>query len=333
MRADRLISLLLLLQSRGRLTAQALADELEVSERTIYRDMEALCAAGVPIVSELGPGGGFELPSTYRSSLTGLTETEIRTLFVAGTPQLLADLGLGGTLNAALLKLAANLPNAQRTAAAHIRQRIYIDPTGWFQALDAVPLLTIVQHAVWDDRKLQVLYQKASGEVVDRVIDPYGLVAKGGVWYLIGAVRGETRVFRISRMRAAALTGHAAERPDGFVVQAYWVAWCAWFEESRPQYRVTFRVSSAGIAMLPAALGEWVWNHVERMSATDAEGWITLSTSFGYKEEARVVLLGLGGHVEVLEPTELRDSLIATACQALTAYRARGMVTTGTEDI
>ncbi len=323
MRADRLVSMLLLLQNRGRMTARSLAAELDVSERTVYRDVEALCAAGVPISSELGPGGGFGLPRNYRTSLTGLTEPEVRTLFVSGAPRLLADLGLGGALDMAMLKLAANLPLAQRNDAERVRQRVHLDPCGWFQAVDAVPLLPTVQEAVWKDRQLQIIYRKAGGEVMERLIHPYGLVAKAGVWYLVGASGGETRVFRISRMREASLVDGPCDRPDSFDLAEYWTSWCAWFENSRPYYPVTLRVSPAGVPLLSSALGEWVQELVDQAPPADSEGWVTLSVTFGSMERARAVMLGLGPQVEVLAPLDLRDGLVETARQTWDFYAGR----------
>src|SRR5579884_1595719 len=185
MRADRLVSLLLLLQTRGRMTAQDLAQRLEVSERTIYRDMSALGMAGVPVYAERGPGGGCSLAHGYRTNLTGLTLDEARTLFMSGAPALLKDLGMSKALDDALLKLLAALPISQRQQAQRARERIYVDPAGWSSPDEALPYLGVVSEAVWSDRRLRLIYNRPDGEdmvLVERVVDPLGLVAKASIW-------------------------------------------------------------------------------------------------------------------------------------------------------
>lgn len=213
MRADRLLSLLMLLQARGRMTAEELAKKLEVSERTVYRDLSALGMAGVPVYAERGPGGGCGLIDGYRTNLTGLTETEVHTLFMAGAPALLNDLGLGRSLDGAVLKLLAALPVTFRENVERARQRIHIDAFGWSHAEEPVPFLAAVQDAVLRDRRLQITYRKGNGNVVDRLVDPLGLVAKSTIWYLVGAVDGQTRIFRVSRVLDATITGELCVRP------------------------------------------------------------------------------------------------------------------------
>src|SRR5581483_11174125 len=178
MRADRLLSLLMLLQIKGQCTAHDLAKRLEVSERTIYRDIEALSTAGVPVYAERGPGGGCMLAEGYRTSLTGLTESEVRTLFMSGIASPLADLGVSDALEAAMRKLLAALPTAHRHDAERVRQRLYTDSTWWYEVHQTAPFLQTVQMAIWQDRKVRMTYRKAEGEVSERIIDPLGLVAK-----------------------------------------------------------------------------------------------------------------------------------------------------------
>src|SRR5882762_9852255 len=183
MRADRLLSVLLLLQVHRRMTARELASRLEVSERTIHRDMEALSAAGFPVFAERGNGGGWMLVEGYKTNLTGLNRDEIQALFLTKPLRLLADLGLDRAANAAMIKLSAALPPAHRDNAEHASERIHIDITGWNRSEEGVQLLPVLQQAVWQERKLKFTYERGGGcDPVDRFADPLGLVAKGSVW-------------------------------------------------------------------------------------------------------------------------------------------------------
>ncbi len=203
MRADRLLSILLLLQVHRRMTAGELARRLEVSERTIHRDMEALGMAGIPVTAERGTGGGWSLIDGYRTNLTGLNEAEIHALFLARPPRLLADLGLDKASEAALIKLLAALPARARQGAQEARQRLYIDSTGWWQAYEATPHLCTLHEAVWAERRVRFTYHRTDGEVVTRVANPLGLVAKGNTWYFVARVEDDLRTYRVSRVTAA----------------------------------------------------------------------------------------------------------------------------------
>ena len=198
MRADRLLSILMILQARGRVTAQQLAEELEVSVRTVYRDMDALSAAGVPVYAERGPGGGCSLLDSYRTTLTGLTRDEVRALFMLSIPAPLAELGVGQELKAALLKLSAALPASRRYDEAHVRQRIHLDSVGWSETVEPVPHLRTVQQAVWEDRKLQLTYRLPFEAQAEWLVEPYGLVAKAGTWYLVCTRNGSVRTLPVS---------------------------------------------------------------------------------------------------------------------------------------
>jgi predicted DNA-binding transcriptional regulator YafY len=319
-RADRLLSLLMLLQARGRLTARQLAGELEVSERTIYRDLDALSAAGVPVYAERGPGGGCALLDNYRTTLTGLTEEEVHALFMLSIPGPLADLGVSQELKAALLKLSAALPAAYRQDAERVRQRIHLDATGWFQPEEPVPHLGTIQEGVWGDCKLQLAYRRGDGTQVERVVEPYGLVAKAGVWYLVRAHDGRIGVYRVSRVQAARLTEERFERPEGFDLATFWAESCAEFEASRPVYPVTLRIAPELVPCLPQVFGEGVHALVEGAGPPDAKGWITLSLTFEHLPAARTRVLGMGTEVEVLEPRELRDSVIDFATRIAAFY-------------
>ncbi|MEA2513935.1 MAG: hypothetical protein QOJ59_3422, partial [Thermomicrobiales bacterium] len=228
MRASRLLSILLLLQTRGRMTAQALADELEVSVRTVYRDVDSLSAAGVPVYGDRGPDGGYQLLDGYRTRLTGLTADEAESLFLAGVPGPAAELGLGTVLAAAQLKLMAALPPELRSRAGRIRERFHLDAPGWFQDAEQPPYLAAVADAVWNQKRLRVRYQRWGGEV-ERALDPLGLVLKGGAWYLVGAVAGQERTYRISRILELETLDERCERPEGFDLVGYWTTWSEQF--------------------------------------------------------------------------------------------------------
>lgn len=325
MRADRLLSLLMLLQIKGRATAQELAERLEVSERTIYRDIEALSIAGVPVYAERGPGGGCMLAEGYRTNLTGLSEDEVRTLFTPGATAVLADLGASKALEAALLKLLAALPTTHRTHVERTRQRLYMDTVAWYHSNEPVPFLQTLQDAVWRDRKAILLYRKGNGEVVERTVDPLGLVAKAGIWYMVAVSHGDLRVFRVSRVRDVMLTEEQCERPANFDLEHFWAHWSIEFEDKTkiPMYTVTIRVSPVLVPILPQLRGEHMHRLIEAAPPPDVEGWITLPLEFSSFEHARGYILGLGPVVEVLEPQELREGVKQFALGIVEFYRER----------
>jgi predicted DNA-binding transcriptional regulator YafY len=321
MRADRLLSLLMLLQARGRMTAPQLARELEVSERTIYRDIDALSAAGVPVYGEAGPGGGFALLDNYRTNLTGLTEGEVRALFMLSIPQPLADLGMGPDLGAALRKLASALPNARRVDETRVRQRFHLDAVAWDQAEEAAPHLAMVHRAVWEDRRLRLAYRIGPQAVhIEQTVDPYGLVAKAGVWHLVYAANGAIRVQGVASLRDARLSGETFERPAEFDLVAFWREWCAARDVSRSRYVVTVRVAPDFAPELPRFFGDGMRDKIARASPPDAEGWLTLQMPFESLEAARARLLGFGRGVEVLAPYALRRSILDYAEQIVALY-------------
>ena len=319
MRADRLLSLLMLLQSRGKTTAEALAKELEVSVRTIYRDVEALSIAGVPVYAERGPGGGVALVDSYRTNLTGLNEDEARALFMLSIPAPLDQLGVGQELKAALRKLSAALPATRRHDEIHVRQRIHLDSVWWFQEQEPVPHLPTVQKAVWEDRKLWLRYRSRFDTEIERLVDPYGLVAKTGIWYVVCARDGLMRVYRMSRILEAQPADEYFERPNDFDLATFWQAWCAEFEESRAYYPVIARIAPAFIPYLSHAFGPTMHDKIAQ-AVPDAQGWITLELPFETLEAARERILGLGSAVEVLEPEPLRRSVLDFAEQTVALY-------------
>jgi len=320
MRADRLLSILLLLQARGRMTAQELAGEVEVSQRTIYRDVDALSAAGIPVYADRGPGGGFELLDRYHTTLTGLSQNEVRALFMLSIPKPLAQLGVDGELRAALLKLSAALPEARRPEETMVRQRFHLDSTWWFQGEEPVPHLPALQQAVWQDRRLHLTVRLQFDTLAEWLVDPYGLVAKAGVWYLVCARDGHLQVVRVSDMLAARLSDERFERPANFDLAAFWQGWCADYEGSRPSYPVLARVSPGLAPYLPLMFGDPIREAMAQAGPPDAEGWLTLSLPFETFEAARTRILGLGRAVEVLEPPALRKSVVDFAAQIVDAY-------------
>jgi predicted DNA-binding transcriptional regulator YafY len=327
MRADRLLSILMLLQSRGprKLTAQELARELEVSERTIYRDIDALSASGVPIYAEPGPGGGYALLDSYRTTLTGLNEGEARALFMLSIPDALADLGLSQQLRSALLKLGAALPAARREDQDLVRQRFYLDSSWWRQGEEPVPHLSALHEAVWRDQRVALAYRiEPLGIDITQMVDPYALVAKAGVWYLVVAVQGPLRVFQLSGLSQVRLTGEAFQRPDSFDLEAFWRGWCREQERSHDRYAATVRVAPQFAPELIRRMGEQARRGISAASAVDAVAWLTVELHFESLEAARERILSFGGGVEVLEPLALRWSVQDFAQQVMAVYGRPG---------
>jgi predicted DNA-binding transcriptional regulator YafY len=310
----------MLLQTKGQMTAQELAERLEVSERTIYRDMDALSSAGIPVYAERGPGGGCALLENYRTNLTGLTEAEVKALFMVSISGPLADLGMNQAFNAALLKLSAALPAPRQDYAEYIRQRLYLDPEDWSHTQEPTPHLQTVQEAIWQDRRLNLTYRRADGSWIKRLVDPYSLAAKAGVWYLVGNVTRWLVVFRVSRVEAATMTESQFERQPDFDLEAFWKEWCAEMMDKHPPYPVTLRISWEAIPLLPQMLGQRANLLLDQAGPPDAEGAVTLTLTFESFEAARSQILGFGPAVEVLEPAELRESVIEQATRIVAFY-------------
>jgi predicted DNA-binding transcriptional regulator YafY len=320
MRADRLISILLLLQIHQRLTARALAERLEVSERTILRDMEALSVAGIPVFAERGTGGGWSLVENYRTNLTGLSVAEIQALFLTRPPRLLADLGLEKAADGAQLKLLAAMPSTARRNAEQASQRIYVDVAGWKRADEAVPCLPVIQEAVWQECKLRFTYSRAGGGQecgVERVVEPLGLVAKGSVWYLVAMVDGEIRNYRVSRVQTAELLNEPFVRPAGFDLAAVWQQSNVEFKAKFPRYLVKLRVHPDALWRLQFA-GRY--SNVEQLGEPETDGWIPVTMNFQAAENAGENLIGLGALVEVLEPVEVRERIVELAKSVVQFY-------------
>jgi predicted DNA-binding transcriptional regulator YafY len=321
MRADRLLSMLMLLQTRGRSTARQLAIELEVSERTIYRDVIALNAAGMPIYTEGGPGGGISLVESYQTNLTGLRPEEAQALSMLNIPEPLVRLGVGQELKAALLKLSAAVPPSVREKQAQARQRIHLDAAWWFQPEEPTPYLKVIQQAVWQVRLLQITYRGDFNATSEQVVAPYGLVAKASVWYLIFSRAGHIRAWRVARIVLASMLPQSFERRADFDLAAFWQKWCADFEKDRSHYMVHALVSPSLAARLSRLLRE---NQPEVLnlppSAVQREGWQAMTLTFENFENARTRILGYGGAIEVLDPPALRASVADYAQQIRVLY-------------
>jgi len=311
-RADRLISTLLLLQVHGRLTARALAERLEISERTVLRDMEALSAAGVPVVADRGPGGGWRLLDGYQTKLTGLTAGEIQALFFSHPPQLLAGLGLGAAADAAWLKLLAALPAASQRQAERARRSVLIDPRGWKES-QSIASLPVLLDALWRARRVRFVYEPASGEATERLVDPLGVVARGSIWYLVASREGELRTYRVSRIRDAAVDEQESVVPDNFDLAAYWESSSAEFRERLPRYYATFLVA-------PEVM-RWVRYRGWRLEEEREDGnRLRIRVRFDAEEEGLQFALSFGADVEVLEPVELRRRVLDAARGTLERY-------------
>lgn len=318
MRADRLLSILLLLQTHRRLTGRELARRLEVSARTIHRDMQALGMAGVPVVAERGSGGGWALLDGYHTNLTGLNEAEIRALFASRSSRLLADLGLQQAEEGALIKLLAALPAISRQDAEYARQRFYVDASGWTRPEEAIPHLATLQDAVWRERRLRFTYERGEGGV-ERVADPLGLVVKGSVWYLVAYIEGGARTYRVSRIQSAEALDESFRRPPDFDLVAYWEQSAKEFRANLPRYPARVRVEPGLVGYLRHA-GRYV--RVERVESPEADGWVPVTLIFEEDHAACEFALGFGARIEVVEPEELRARVIQQA-RAVVAFYER----------
>lgn len=324
MRASRLVSLLLLLQNRGRMTALELAGELGVSVRTIYRDVEALNAAGVPLYGDAGHAGGYRLLGGYRTRLTGLTAAEAQTLFLSGLPGPAADLGLDAVLAAATLKLRAALPASLREHAGRLSERFYLDAPGWYREAGGVPYLTLVAGAVWDRQVIQVRYRRWQEPAeVSRRLEPHGLVLKAGVWYVVARCEGSMRTYRVDQIVAAASCGCAFDPEPGFGLAAYWRSYLAGFHRRLHTGEALIRLSPAGVQRMRGLLSAAVIAAVQADGVTGPDGWIAARVPIESADQALADFLQLGADLEIVEPAGLREQAMR-AIHAMTAlYQPR----------
>lgn len=315
MKADRLVALLLLLQSRGRCCARVLAGHLEVSERTIYRDVDALGAAGVPVYAERGSTGGIVLADGYRRALTFFDEDEVRALFVSGASPL-ADLGLERGLARALEKLRGGLADVHQRAADKSRSRIHLDRRRWNQPEPPRELLTTLRRAVWDDRRLRVTYEDRNRKPSTRTIDPLGLVSKAGVWYLVARYQGEPRSFRVDRMRGADELPEHFERPPDFDLERHWAESSARFAEASRSGECIVTVR-APLAALERITAYWP---AEVLSQDEHESLVRLT--FPGTEIALFQAMAWSDVATLVEPAELHAAILARVQTALERYAA-----------
>lgn len=321
MRADRLLSMLMLLQARGKITAEDLATELEVSVRTIYRDVTALGTAGVPITTARGPDGGIALLDSYRTTLTGLTDGETRALFLLSVPAALTGLGVKEDLQQALRKLAAAVPATQRDDHQRVRQRLHLDATPWRHTPESGLTLQLIQRALWADRCLALRYELAWSAQQARVVLPLGLVAKGNRWYLVCTWGDGPRVIKLASLVAARLCDEAEAtglaRPEAFDLVAFWTDWCERTERNRSAFVATVRVTPQLHATFRYLYAD---DEIETMGQADPEGRFTVRLTMGSFEAARSRILGWGGAAKVLEPDALRESVLDFARQIVDTY-------------
>jgi predicted DNA-binding transcriptional regulator YafY len=315
MRASRLVSLLLLLQTRGRMTAQALAEELEVSVRTVYRDVDSLGSSGVPIYADRGPAGGYQLLDGYRTRLTGLTGDEAGTLFLAGVPGPAAELGLGSVLAAAELKLRASLPGELADRADRVRERFHLDAPGWFRADEPTPYLATVADAVWTERMLQVRYRRWKvPRDVTRTLGPLGVVLKAGRWYLVAAAGERVTAYRVVNILDAETLPDPVVRPAGFDLAGFWQQWTEMYERGVYTAEATVRMTAEALDRMAYVFPPEM-SRVARAKAgePDAEGWLHTVVPIESIRHGHIELLKLGADAEVLAPPELRERFAETA--------------------
>jgi predicted DNA-binding transcriptional regulator YafY len=321
-RASRLVNLLLLLQTRGGQTAAELARELEVSVRTVHRDVEALSAAGVPIYADRGPHGGIRLVDGYRTRLTGMTADEAEALFLSGLPGPAAELGLGTVVTAARLKVLAALPTELRSRASRLVERFHLDAAGWFQANEPVPLLSVVAEAVWEGRVVRIDYHRGDGVAV-RDVSPLGLVIKAGVWYLVAIADGQIRTYRVSRIADAEVLEERVERPRDFDLAAYWAESSAAYERNSERVKVDVRLRAERLERLMSAVGAGVVERAEHLDEADPD-FVRLRLEMMWPDEVPGRMLAAGSSVEVLAPAEIRERVIASARRIIDLYGREG---------
>jgi predicted DNA-binding transcriptional regulator YafY len=322
MRASRLVSLLLLVQARGRVSAQQIADELGVSVRTVYRDVESLNAAGVPLYGQAGHDGGYRLVEGYRTRLTGLTTDEAEALFLTGLPGAAADLGLGTVLATAQLKLMAALPEELRERAGGLRQRFHLDTSGWYAEADPTPQLAAVVDAVWNQRRIRMRYRRwAAPQEVTRTVEPYGIVLKAGHWYLVAGERESVRTYRVAQILRLRVLAGVVERPDGFDLAEHWAAYLDAFDTRRYQDEAVLRLTPEVLRRLPDLLEPAVARAARTTAGPpDADGRIEVTIPIESIDHAAGMLLRLGTEAEVLAPAQLRQAITDTVTALALTY-------------
>ncbi|MFF8400176.1 helix-turn-helix transcriptional regulator [Streptomyces sp. NPDC015684] len=323
MRAARLIKMVLLLQSRPVMTAAELARELEVSERTVTRDAQALSEAGVPVYADRGRAGGYRLVGGYRTRLTGLARSEAEALFLSGVPGALREMGLEDAASAARLKVSAALLPSLRDAPDSAAQRFHLDAPAWFREPETPALLPVLAEAVWEDRRVAARYRRGDEEV-RRTLEPYGLVLKAGVWYLCARVAGggSVRTYRIDRFGALDVLDERFERDEDFDLPGHWAAEAERFARSILRAEAVVRLSPEGVRRLPYAVDPLSAREaLGGAGGPDARGWVTVTLPVESQEVAHSQLTALGPEAEVLAPAALRERFAADAARIAALYR------------
>ncbi len=323
MRADRLISIVMLLQTREKMTAAELSRELEVSQRTIYRDITALSVSGVPVYTDRGPTGGIALVDSYRTTLTGISEDEARALFMLSIPEALNELGVGQKLKTALLKLAVALPQDRIALVNETQQRIYLDSTPWTSTDEPAIHLGIIHQALWEDKKLWLEYQGSFDTQVEIDIAPLGLVSKVNTWYLLGLTEGYLRVLRVKDILQVRILEQHFKRDTNFNLANTWMEWCREYQDRRPVYLAKVKVAPELSNKLDMYLGETVRYEIVETEQGKESGWMVVNISFENFFRARECILSLGSAAEVLEPEALKLSVIDFARQIIDFYQIK----------
>ncbi|WP_044642813.1 helix-turn-helix transcriptional regulator [Risungbinella massiliensis] len=319
MRGDRLISILLLLQSQGKMTAKELSEKLEVSERTIYRDMEALSGTGIPVFADRGKNGGWSLVEGYRTNLTGLKELEIRALFISPSAQLLDDLGMTKTSEEARNKLIASFPSIYRKNSNDVWNRIHIDTSTWRKRKEKIVTFEVLKNAIWKENKLKVQYQRADGKMDERVVKPLGLVAKGSRWYFIASKENdEVRTYRASRIKSAEPIHDTFKRPKDFDLAEFWRSSTKTFLENLPSYKVRVEVVPS---ILPRLQFTDRFVQIVEVENKNEDGWIPVKLSFDTESEAIAYILGFADQMNVMEPKKLHDKILMMAEATVAFYK------------
>lgn len=320
MRASRLLSILMLLQIRGRTPAATLAREFEVSVRTIYRDIDALSAAGVPIYAESGRSGGVALHEGYRTRLSGLTAPEAAALPLAGLAAAAADLGVSAEAASAQLKILASLPADAGATAQRISDRFHIDPTPWYHRAEEIACLPALADAVWRERRIEIAYESWKG-AVERRLDPLGLVQKGGLWYLVAAADGAPRSYRIANIRRLDILDCGARRPKRFDLARYWRGWSRDFEARLLRERARVLITEEGERILRAVMPAAAEIAAKTRTSSRREGWSAAQIPFESADYSARQLLRLGSEIEVLAPSALRAALRREALAVARLYQ------------
>ncbi len=319
MRASRLLAILILLQLRTRLTARQLAEEFEVSERTVYRDVDELSAAGVPVYGDRGPGGGFQLLDGYRTRLTGMSSDEAEAMLMIGLPGPAAALGLGEAAQRARDKLLASLAAPSLEGAGRIGARFHLDPVDWYRAEEAVPFLPSLARALLDQRIVEIRYESWKG-VRDWRIEPLGLVLKAGSWYCVAAAGGRTTTFKVANMTRCAIADTKFERPRDFDLASHWSKSLERFEaELRPRM-AALRATATGLDRL-RGLGAYA-AQAAAAGEVDSEGWTELALPIEGDAQAALALMAAGEEIEVLSPPSLRAELARLASRIAALHGA-----------